>query len=138
MSAIAILGGVSDISMLQLSGALLIASIALAHICLLFHFNLQNKYAHSARTTAIIAISLFAFLFIIRVFDPMMDLYSLANSQSGSKLLVAALVVDLAATALVPLCNRLEVPAELFEIPPPAETTTTETTPPPSDDQQAQ
>ena len=136
LSSIALLSNLGDVSLLQLSGALLIASIALAHISLLFHFNIRNKYAHYARTTAVAAIAVFAFLFIIRLFDPLSDLYMLAYSQSGAKLLVAALLVDLSATALVPLCNRLNVPVEIPEIPSLPETTE-ETTPPPATNEQA-
>ena len=94
----------------------LILSIAMAHICLLHHFNLQNKYAVYARITATTAIAIFSFCLILRVFQPIQGLYSLAYDQSTLKLLASAFVVDLAATLLVPLCNRLQVAAPSIEL----------------------
>lgn len=138
VAAISILGEIRDQSLVQIGGALLIASIALAHICLLYHFTLQNKYAHYARTAAVTAIGLFAFLFIIRIFEPMMDIYSLAGSQSSIRLLIAALMIDLAATLLVPLCNRLEPSAQQpVTIAPAAAPEETEPPPAAGDGQQA-
>jgi uncharacterized membrane protein len=97
-----------DITIAKLAFALFIASIALAHICLLHHFNLQNKHAHSARITATIFISLFAFVIIINVFGAGDGFSALMNSQGMLKMGMASLVIDLAATLLVPLCNRLK------------------------------
>ena len=121
---IVILTEVADTGIFQLGFCLMIASIALAHICLLHHFNLQNKYALYARMTATSAIAIFSLILIVKVFEPFPSLYSLGYNQSALKLLVAALVIDLAATLLVPLCNRLKVeePIEL--------TFTTEENPP--------
>ena len=98
-----------DVTIAKLAFALFIASIALAHICLLHHFNLQNKHAHSARITATIFISLFALVLIITVFSTDEGLSALMNSADMMKMGVASLIVDLAATLLVPLCNRLKV-----------------------------
>ena len=98
----------SDITIAKLAFALFIASIALAHICLLHHFNLQNKYAHTARVTATIFISIFALVIIVNVFGAGEGFLSLMNSQGIMKMGVASLIVDLAATLLVPLCNRLK------------------------------
>jgi hypothetical protein len=118
ISAIVILAEISDSGILQLAFSLFIAAIALAHICLLHHFNLQNKYAYYARMTATIAIALFSLILITRIFEPIPSLYNIGGTQSILKILVAALMVDLAATLLVPLCNRLEVhePAEELTI----------------------
>jgi hypothetical protein len=118
ISAIVILAEISDSGILQLAFSLFIAAIALAHICLLHHFNLQNKYAYYARMTATIAIALFSLILITRIFEPIPSLYNIGGTQAILKILVAALIVDLAATLLVPLCNRLEVhePAEELTI----------------------
>jgi hypothetical protein len=106
--------------------ALFIGSIALAHICLLHHFNLQNKYANTARITATIFISLFAMVIIVNVLGAVEGLQALLNGQSIIKMGTASLIIDLAATLLVPLCNRLKVvePAEQLIItsePPPVQ-----------------
>jgi hypothetical protein len=111
-----ILAEITNEEILKLAFTLFIASIAIAHISLLHHFNLQNKYALYARVTATIAISIFSIVLITRIFEPFPSLYSLAYSQGAMKILVAALIIDLAATLLVPLCNRLHVqgPAEVL------------------------
>jgi hypothetical protein len=114
--AIVILGGTDGGGLVQLAFALFITAIALAHICLLHNFNLQNKYAHYARMTATIAIAIFSLILITRIFEPLPSLYSLAGSQSVIKVIVAALIVDLAATLLVPLCNRLKVESPVEEL----------------------
>lgn len=113
---IIILAEVEDTGIFQIAFCLTIASIALAHICLLHHFNLQNKYALYARMTATASISIFSLLLIVKIFEPFSNLYSLGYNQTALKLLVAALIIDLAATLLVPLCNRLKVeePVELI------------------------
>ena len=113
-----ILGEIGNEYLLKAAFVLFIASIGLAHICLLHHFNLQNKYALYARMTATAAIAIFSFLFIIRIFEPFISLNSLIYNQSVLKTILAALIVDLAATLLVPLCNRLKVddPAEQLTI----------------------
>lgn len=61
-----------------------------------------------------IAIALFSLILITRIFEPLPNLNILDSNQSILKILVAALIIDLAATLLVPLCNRLKVdePAE--------------------------
>lgn len=123
--SVMILGATGSEGLLKLAFALLISSIALAHICLLHHFTLQNKYAGYARITATIAIAVFALMIIIRVFEPITSFYALAYNQSTLKIIVASLIIDLAATLLVPLCNRLEadepVELELTQAPPPAQ-----------------
>lgn len=47
-----ILGEIGGEGLLKLAFALFIGAIALAHICLLHHFTLQNKYTFYARITA--------------------------------------------------------------------------------------
>jgi hypothetical protein len=118
LSAIVILIEIEETGILQLASSFFIAAIALAHICLLHYFNLQNKYAYYARITATIAIAVFSLILITRIFEPFPNLNSFGGNQSILKILVAALVIDLAATLLVPLCNRLEVhdPAEVLTI----------------------
>lgn len=130
LSAIVILIEIEETGILQLASSFFIAAIALAHICLLHYFNLQNKYASYARITATIAIAVFSLILITRIFEPFPNLNSFGGNQSILKILVAALVIDLAATLLVPLCNRLEVddPAEVLTITsePPAATEETQ------------
>ena len=92
----------------QFAFCFFIASIALAHICLLHYFNLQNKYALYARMTATAAISIFSLSLIVKFFEPFSSLYSLGYNQEVLKLLFAALIVDLGATLLVPLSNQLK------------------------------
>ncbi len=106
--ALLILGEIGNEVLLKFTFSLFIASIALAHISLLYYFNLRNKYAHYARTSATVFITLFSFLLIVRIFEPFPGLNALAYNQSTLKMLVASLVLDLAATLLVPLCNRLQ------------------------------
>ncbi len=107
---------ISDEGFLKLAVGLLIASIALAHICLLHSITLRNKYAYYARTTATIAITLFSLLLIVRIFEPVMSMYSALYNQSSLRMILAVLIIDLAATSLVPLCNRLETPAPVQEL----------------------
>ncbi|HEV7781516.1 MAG TPA: hypothetical protein VGO58_09625 [Chitinophagaceae bacterium] len=126
MSFIMVVGEVGDDGLLKLGAVCLILSIALAHICLLHHFTLQNKYAVYARITATTAIAIFSFCLITRVFEPIQGMMAMAYNQSTLKILLASFVVDLGATLLVPLCNRLKVddPADqliLTEEPPTAE-----------------
>lgn len=66
---IVILTEVADTGIFQLGFCLMIASIALAHICLLHHFNLQNKYALYARMTATSAIAIFSLILIVKVLN---------------------------------------------------------------------
>ncbi len=119
---ILIFAGVDDdITIAKLAFALFIASIALAHISLLHHFNLQNKHANTARIIATIFISLFSLVIIINIFGTGQGLQSfLVNGQSMAKLGMTSLMIDLAATLLVPLCNRLQVnnPAEELNLTP--------------------
>lgn len=110
-------GEVGDEGLLKFAFALFIASIALAHICLLHNFNLQNKYALYARITGTIAIAVFSLVLIVRIFEPFAGMSALMYNQSSLNLIVAALVIDLAATLLVPLCNRLEVQGPVQELP---------------------
>jgi hypothetical protein len=109
LALIMIAGSVENEELLKTAFAFFIASVGLAHICLLHHFNLQNKYALYARMTATAAIAIFSFLFIIRIFEPFLSLTALIYNQSILKIILAALIIDLAATLLVPLCNRLKV-----------------------------
>jgi hypothetical protein len=98
-----------DLTLPKFTFSFFIASIALAHICLLHHFNLQNKYAHTARITATVFISIFSLIIIVNIFGAGDGIQSLMNAQSILKVGTASLIVDLAATLLVPLCNRLKV-----------------------------
>ncbi len=121
--AVMILGEIGEEFLIKTVFTLFIASIALAHIALLHYFNLRNKWAGYARMTATVFISLFSFLLILRVFEPFAGLASLVYNQSTLKILVASLVIDLAATLLVPLCNLLkaeEPPKLSFTEEPPA------------------
>jgi hypothetical protein len=121
LTLIIVIAEIVDQVVLKLALVSLILAIGLAHICLLHHFTLQNKYALYARITATIAISVFTFCLILQVFGPIPGWYSLLYNQSTLKLLVAAFIIDLAATLLVPLCNRLRVdePVELELTPDP-------------------
>jgi hypothetical protein len=105
---IVVVAEIESEGLLKAGFAFFIASIGLAHICLLHNFNLQNKYALYARITATIGISLFSLLLITRVFEPLINFNALAYNQSILKILLASLVIDLSATLLVPLCNRLK------------------------------
>jgi hypothetical protein len=98
-----------DMTISKFAFSLFIASIALAHVCLLHHFNLQNKFAHSARIAATIFISLFSLIIIVNVLGTGNGIQALMNGQSIMKMGIASLIIDLAATLLVPLCNRLKV-----------------------------
>jgi len=120
LTLIMIIGEIGNEELLKGSFAFFIASVALAHICLLHHFNLQNKYALYARITATAAIAIFSFLIIIRIFEPFLSLTALVYNQSILKIILASLIIDLAATLLVPLCNRLKMnePAGQSTIPP--------------------
>lgn len=100
----------TDLTFAKLAFALFIASIALAHICLLHHFNLRTRHAFNARMAATIFISIFSFIIIINIFGAGGGYQSLMGAQSMMKFGIGSLVADLAATLLVPLCNRL--PAE--------------------------
>ncbi len=106
--------------LLKIAFILSIAAIALAHISLLFHITIQNKYAGFARIAATVAISLFSLFIIVQVFEPMPSLYMMGPNQTMIKTITALLLVDLAATLLVPLCNRLHVesPIEQLEFTP--------------------
>jgi hypothetical protein len=119
----------NDLTIAKFAFSLFIASIALAHICLLHHFNLQNKYAHYARMTATIFISIFSLVIIVNIFGAGDGLQSLMNVQSSGKIVTASLIIDLAATLLVPLCNRLKVNA-------PEEQLTITSEPPPVQEEQ--
>jgi hypothetical protein len=114
--AILVLGEMSDTAMVQLTATTFIASIALAHISLLHHFKMQNKYAIQARIMATIFISLFSLILIAKIFEPLEGIQYILYNQSMAKIVISALVADLAATLLVPLCNRLEVKDETTEL----------------------
>jgi hypothetical protein len=96
-----------DATVPKLAISLFLASIALAHISLLFHFNLRNKHAHNARMTAAIFISIFTFALIILVFSGRGLFSGITDAETMAKIIMVSLVIDLAATVLVPLCNRL-------------------------------
>ena len=116
LTAIMVIGETGDEGMMKLAVCLLLLSIALAHISLLHHFQLQNKYAVYARTTATVAISIFTLCVVIRIFEPVQNFYMLLYNQGTLKMVVASLVVDLAATILVPLCNRLQVNEQQYAV----------------------
>ncbi len=134
MVVVITLGEPTDKLIYQLTGSLTIAAIALAHISLLHHFKIQNKYANQARTLATVFISIFSLIIISLIFESGENFeYSLmrAGSETIGKLLASSLVVDLAATLLVPLCNRLDVKDET-----PTLSFTEESTTPPAADEQ--
>lgn len=92
--------------------ALLLVSLALAHISFLFYINIQNKYAALARTIAVIFISLFTFLIVVKLFDSFDFIYMRRTNEGFARVLIASLITDLTATLLVPLCNQLRFPSE--------------------------
>jgi hypothetical protein len=104
---ILIVGEVDSTDMLKLAFSLFIVSIALAHICFLFYITVQNRYASMARVLATLFISIFSLLIITKVFD--IDSFSFMRGPGETyiRFVFATLVLDLAATLLVPLCNRL-------------------------------
>jgi hypothetical protein len=85
LAFVTIIGEIGNEYLLKAAFVFFIASVGLAHICLLHHFNLQNKYALYARMTATAAIAIFSFLFIIRIFEPFISLNSLIYNQSVLK-----------------------------------------------------
>lgn len=109
LSAVAILAEIGDTGLLKFIGALFMLSMGLAQVCLLYHINVQNQYANAARLTATITIALFTLLIIIRIFDSFESYDSFLYDQSTSKIMVVAFLIDIAATILVPLCNRLQL-----------------------------
>jgi|CXWL01.1.fsa_nt_gi hypothetical protein len=115
---IMILGETGGEGLLKLAFTLVIAAFALAHICFLHYITVQNKYASYARIIATISITLFSFFLIIQIFEPLPNLYMLVSNQSSLKVISALLIFDLAATLLVPLCNRLktESPVEVLSL----------------------
>lgn len=119
ITLILIFGGVGeDPSIAKFAFSLFLASIALAHISLLHYFNIRNRHAHNARMTATIFISIFTGVIIILLFSSRGLFDSLGDAQTMSKIILGSLVADLAATAMVPLCNRLpadEQPALSFD-----------------------
>ncbi len=111
-----ILGEFKSTEMLKLTFNLWIASIGLAHISFLFYITVQNRYASIARTVATIFIAIFSLLIISKVFGIDEEFFFLTeNYTTYLRLILAAWVLDLTATLLVPLCNQLQVqrPAEL-------------------------
>jgi len=115
LSTVLIVAEVSDAGFLKLVLSLFVLSVGLTHISLLHCFSVQNKYARYARMTATVAISLFTILLITRIFDTFGSYYyeSLIYNQSTYKVGMVAFIFDLAATSLVPLCNRLDVPERI-------------------------
>ena len=114
--SIMILAETGDVELLKFAVCLLIASLGLGHICFLYHINPQNKYAYNARIGATIAVSLFTLIALVQVFQPLPSIYMMAYNPSTLKMLTALLILELAATLLVPLCNRLIVPTQLPEL----------------------
>jgi hypothetical protein len=115
-TTILIAGEVESTDLLKIAFSLLIASIALAHICFLFYINVQNKYAAIARILAALFISFFSLLIITKVFDIDEGLFFMRGpGENYIKMVLASLVLDLTATLLVPLCNKLpdSTPTEL-------------------------
>jgi len=106
----------------KMAFGIFIISIAFAHICLMYYFHVQNKYAHTARTVAVIFISIFSMLFMIKIFSSFEAImYSPMPEITYARILGAALILDLAATSLVPLCNRLSEPPvfeDIYNAPP--------------------
>src|SRR5258708_6908666 len=62
LSLFGIFSNVSSVTLFKLIFGLTIAAIALAHISFLYYLNMQNKYASTARTVAVVFISIFSFL----------------------------------------------------------------------------
>lgn len=123
LTAVAILGEIGDVGLMKFIGCLFVLSLGLAQVSLLYHINVQNNYANTARIAATVGIAIFTFLIIIRIFDSFLMYESFLYDQSTSKITVVAFIVDLAATILVPLCNRLPVIEKIemdFEQTPPA------------------
>ena len=97
--------GTQDV--LQIAFTFFIVAISMAHICFLFYITIQNKYAEAARTVAVIFISIFSLLAIIKIFNSSNSLYLAEGMETYARLLMVALTINLTATLLVPLCNRL-------------------------------
>jgi hypothetical protein len=117
LTMVMIIGSVLDEVLAKMDGVMFVVSVALAHISLLYHFNMQNKYAFYARIAASVFISLFTFLLIFLIFEPFSTMSGWFYDQSILKIMFACFILDLTATLLVPLCNRLEVaqpPEELL------------------------
>lgn len=110
LTAVVIIAEIGDAGFLQFLSSLFIILLGLTHICLLHHFNLQNKYASYARITATVAIALFTLLSVVRTFDSFLFYESFLYDQATYKIIFVAFIIDLAATLLVPLCNRLQMP----------------------------
>ena len=116
-STILILGEVESTSMLKMAFCFFIASFALAHISFLFYVNVKNKYASIARIVATLFISFFSLLIISKMFesDSNFFLMGLSAGIDYMRLVFTSLILDLAATLLVPLCNQLDVNAAPME-----------------------
>ncbi len=114
LTLIVIIGEIENVGFLKFVFSLFILSVGLSHISLLHYFSIQNKYARYARMTATVAISLFSILLITRIFGTFGPYYeSLMYSQATYKISLVAFLFDLAATLLVPLCNRLDIPEKI-------------------------
>jgi hypothetical protein len=109
LTTILIVGEVESEDMLKLVFCLMIASIALAHISFLFYITVQNNYTAIARILATVFISLFSLLIITKVFDVDSRFFFMGGiSETYIRMVAASLILDLTATLLVPLCNRLQ------------------------------
>lgn len=103
-------GEIESTELLKAGFSLFILAIALAHISFLFHINIQNKYASTTRIIAVIFISIFSIQIISKVFGANTTfIFTSTPTAEELKILLSSLVLDLAATVLVPLCNRLSV-----------------------------
>jgi len=106
---ICILAGIGQEDMLRFILILFVASFALAQMSFLFHINIQNKYAGYARITATVAIAIFSFVIITQSFQSLPSFYMMGANQEVLKIVGGSFIASLAATLLVPLCNRLHI-----------------------------
>ncbi len=105
---ILIFTGVDDnLGIIKLAIILFIVAFALAHLSVLYHFNLNNKNAIMARTLAMVFLSIYTFISIINVLNSGSGFPGLfGGDQTTLKLGLASTILSYAATALVPLFNR--------------------------------
>lgn len=101
--------GVQDnLSIFKLALILFLLALALGHLSVLYHFNLNNKYAEMSRTLAMIFLSIYTFISIINILNTSRDFPGfLGGDQMTIKLGLAASILSYAATALIPLLNRI-------------------------------
>lgn len=109
--ALIIITGIQNQTQSRIASILSISTLSITHISLLHLINPQNRFAQYARNTATIAICLFSLLWINQIFQsfPFLFIPGVGGDLTQVKLLMAAFVVCLTATLLVPLCNRLNI-----------------------------